>query len=260
MDKLVCLYEKDKIRRPWPPICGVCLVPFQTTEEIPNLLSYDSLDALSLGFRWPERVTPLRSNQTRSSNYTAARRPNINAHLGIRTELSHPALRQARHAMNLDGGESDITQSKADDESEGVQVDNARDGDENDGEKLEVDHLVEEQTPVRAVDIPPRDEIRREAARKILSAYRRSRYRQSPRTPLFVDRTRWFRRCLAVSQKSHWPYEYRILFLGPLPHILLCLARVDAYARELKKVSMKKLLESEGQELEDAQVNVTQAK
>lgn len=258
MDGLVCLYHKDKMQGPLPPICGVRLVPFQTTEEIPNLLNYNSFDALSLGFRWLERVTPLRPTQTRSSNYPAARRPN--AHQGTRTELRHPAWRQARRAMNLGGGQNDITQSKADGGSEGVQVDNAKDGDENDAEKLEVDHHVEEQTPVRAMDIPPRDEIQLEAARKILLAYRHSRHRQSPRTPLFVDRTHWFRRCLAVSQKSHWPQEYRIVFLGPLPHILLCLARVEAYARELKKISLKKLLESEGQELEDAQVNVTQAK
>jgi hypothetical protein len=83
MDELVCLYHKDKMRGPLPPIRGVRLVPFQTTEEIPNLLSYDPLDALSLGFRWPERVTPLRSTQIRSSNYPAAQRPN--AHQGTRS-------------------------------------------------------------------------------------------------------------------------------------------------------------------------------
>jgi len=255
MDELVCLYHKDKMQGPLPPIRGVRLVPFQTTEEIPNLLSYNSLDALSLGFRWPERATPLRPTQTCSSNYPAARRPN--AHQGTRTELRHPAWHQARRPMNLGGGQNDITQSKADGGSEGVQVDN---GDESDAKKLEVDYHVEEQTPVCAMDIPLRDEIQLEAARKILSAYRHSRHRRSPRTPLFVDRTRWFRRCLAVSQKSHWPHEYRIVFLGPLPHILLCLARVEAYARELRTISRKKLLESKGQELEDAQVNMTQAK
>jgi hypothetical protein len=242
----------------FPPICGVRLVPFQTTEEIPNLLSHNSLDALSLGFRWPERVTPLRPTQTRSSNYPAARRPN--AYQGTRTELRHPAWHQARRAMNLGGGQNVIIQSKADGGSEGVQVDNAKDGDENDAEKLEVDHHVEEQALVRAMDIPPRDEIQHEAARKILLAYRHSRHRQSRKTPLFVDRTRWFHQCLAVSQKSHWPHEYRIVFLGPLPHILLCLARVKEYARGLKTISLKKFLESEGQELEDAQVNITQAK
>lgn len=239
MDELVCLYRKDKMQGPLPPIYGVRLVPFQTTEEIPNLLSYNSLDALSLGFRWPERVTPLRSTQSRSSNY--------------------PAWRQARHAMNVGGGQNDTTQSKADGSSERV-VDNAKDGDVNDAEKLEVDRRVEEQAPVCAMDIPLRNEIQLEAARKILLAYRRSRHRQSPKTTLFVDRTRWFRQCLAVSQKSHWPHKYRVVFLGPLPHILLCLVRVEAYARELKTISLKKLLESEGQELEDAQVNVTQAK
>jgi len=248
MDELVCLYHKDKIQGPLPPIGGVRLVPFQTTEEIPNLLSYNSLDALSLGFRWPKRVTPLRPTQTLSSNYPAARRPNV--HQETRTELRHPAWR----------GQNDITQSKANGGCERVQIDNAKDGDENDAEQLEVDHHVEEQTPVRAMDIPPQDEIQLEAARKILSAYRRSRHRQSPRTPLFVDRTRWFRQCLAVLPKSHWPHVYRVVFLGPLPHILLCLARVEAYARELKMISMKKLLQSEGQELEDAQANVTQAK
>jgi hypothetical protein len=170
-----------------------------------------------------------------------------------------PIRGHARRAMDLGSGKNDITQSKANSGSEGVQVDNAKDGDENDAEKLEVDH-VEEQAPVRAMDIPPQDEIQLEAARKILLAYRHSRYRQSPRTPLFMDRTRWFRQCLAVSQKSHWPHEYRVVFLGPLPHILLCLARVEAYARELKTISLKKLLKSVGQELEDAQVNVTQAK
>jgi len=200
---------------------------------------------------------PLRPTQTRPSNYPAARRPH--AHQGTRTELRHPAWRQAQHAMNLGGGQNDITQSKADGGSEGVQVDNAKVGYENDAEKLEVDHHAEEQTPVRAIDIPPPDEIQLEAARKILLAYRHSRHRQSPRTPLFVDRTHWFSQCLAVSQKSPWPHEYRIVFLGPLPHILLCLTRVEAYARELKKISLKKLLKSEGQELEDAQANVTQA-
>lgn len=258
MDALVYLYHKDKMQGPLPPICGVRLVPFQTTEEIPNLLSYHSPDALSLGFRWPERVTPLKYTQTHSSNYLAARRSN--AHQGTRTELRHPAWHQARRAMNLGVGQNDITQSKADGGSEEVQVDNAKDEDETDAEKLEVGHHVEEQAPVRAMDIPPRDEIQLEAARKILLAYRHRRYRQSPRTPLFMDRTRWFRRCLAVSQKSHWPHEYRIIFLGPLPHILLCLARVEVYARELKTISLKQLLESEGQELEDAPVKLTQAK
>jgi hypothetical protein len=91
-------------------------------------------------------------------------------------------------------------------------------------------------------------ETEMQAALRIQSAYRgmllrRSRIATTGREPA---RRRFFEQCLTCTQDFGWKQNsyYRLLFLGPLPHLLLCL-EISATAIAAQKTKAKKRLSSE---------------
>lgn len=105
-----------------------------------------------------------------------------------------------------------------------------------------IDHTVDLEAITRTVDAarvehvykpPTEGEIR--AARLISSCYRRLRSRRQamPKKGLPEARHRWFVSCQEQSQNMDRPY--RLVFLGPLPHALVCTEKLGAYAINARK-------------------------
>jgi hypothetical protein len=86
-----------------------------------------------------------------------------------------------------------------------------------------------------------------EAARKIQNAYRRYVRRRSSRA-VNAEIDAIFVTCLKETQSSEWrPGYYSFLFLGPLPHLLVCLERGIALTHAAK-AKTKGLLNKESHE------------
>jgi len=136
-------------------------------------------------------------------------------------------------------------------------------------EELELDPTVDAETLAQSlnaaraqevVDTPSQEEIN--AACIIQATYRRKRTRQlgGVRTKLSEARRRFFIKCWAESEKIEWPRRhYRLLFLGPLPHLLLCLERANTSAFESKMISKRRLTAATHLQIEDEQMRMTEA-
>ncbi|KAG5646926.1 hypothetical protein DXG03_002002 [Asterophora parasitica] len=111
----------------------------------------------------------------------------------------------------------------------------------------------------------PTDEEQR-AAPIIQAAYKRAllrRMKQAARTGLAASRTRKFALCLESAMQSpvQWGAEhfrYRVLLLGPLPHVLLCLDIAQAAALAHKKTAKKHLRSASHEKLENLQKRLTE--
>ncbi|KAJ7725516.1 hypothetical protein DFH07DRAFT_853912 [Mycena maculata] len=69
----------------------------------------------------------------------------------------------------------------------------------------------------------------------------------------------FFAACLKVAATMEWPkQEYRLRFLGPLPHLLLCLDVVHATAQKQKKYIKKDLRDAKHEKLEALDKQLTQ--
>jgi hypothetical protein len=102
--------------------------------------------------------------------------------------------------------------------------------------------------------VPSANEVR--AASIIQNAYRccqRSASHRHGSVSSVTARDRSFKACLAEAQKIAWigGNYYRKLFLGPLPHVLLCLEKVGSYAVTTREQVKKLTVTAEGQELQD---------
>ena len=92
------------------------------------------------------------------------------------------------------------------------------------------------------------------AAQLIKSTYKRilSRRNGAAKRGLAASRAAIYDVCYAETQKMDWPNRtYRLLFLGPLVHALLCLDVVHADVASLKKGIKKRLHAAAYQELEE---------
>ncbi|RDB28998.1 TPR and ankyrin repeat-containing protein 1 [Hypsizygus marmoreus] len=109
------------------------------------------------------------------------------------------------------------------------------------------------------VHAPSEAELR--AVSVIQKTYRRSllRRRKTAKARLPAARSRFFDMCLERAQNMVWKQNshYRPLFLGPLPHILLCLDIAQATAFTEKAAVKKHLRSSRHEELEDLSLRLT---
>lgn len=108
---------------------------------------------------------------------------------------------------------------------------------------------------------PSEDELR--AASVIQQAYRRvflRRRRDATIVGLLAARRRFFSICFDKSQEMAWKDNsyYRRLFLGPLPHILLCLDATQAAILSQKKITKKHLLHNRHEELDELGPKLTE--
>jgi hypothetical protein len=137
-------------------------------------------------------------------------------------------------------------------------------------EELEPDPTVDVETLAQSmntariqhvVDAPSQEQI--DAARTIQKMYRRNLLRRhgGTKTKLSEARRRFFIECWAESEKMVWPYRhYRLLFLGPLPHLLLCLERANTTTFESKMKVKRDMIRATHLQIEDVQKRMTVAK
>ncbi|EGN94529.1 hypothetical protein SERLA73DRAFT_114784 [Serpula lacrymans var. lacrymans S7.3] len=84
------------------------------------------------------------------------------------------------------------------------------------------------------------------------------RRRKAPKHGLASHRAQVFTTYQDASCTIEWPNGYyRLLFLGPLPHIMVCLERVVSYAKTAKDNVKKRLTRVEHQELEEVSERLT---
>ncbi|KJA29102.1 hypothetical protein HYPSUDRAFT_32443 [Hypholoma sublateritium FD-334 SS-4] len=112
----------------------------------------------------------------------------------------------------------------------------------------------------------PLSEALNEAALRCQSLYRkkvRCKQKGSELDSLkSIQRTNCFEACLLVSTKIDWAARshYQRVFLGPLPHILVCLKSAHTWASEMKTRNKKRLTSGTHQELEDIMKRLTDQK
>lgn len=113
-------------------------------------------------------------------------------------------------------------------------------------------------------------EVQIEAALRIQRVYRQVlRNRQSgARKGLSAARNRHFIAYRLQSEKMYWPKgrfylsapRYRIIFLGPMPHLLVCLERARTVASEELAQAKRRVASAKHQDLESVQAKVKIAK
>jgi hypothetical protein len=141
---------------------------------------------------------------------------------------------------------------------------------QDDIEELELDPTVDAETLARSMntaraqdiaDAPSQKQV--DAACIIQTMYRRNLYRRGrdARSTLSEARSRFFIQCWGESEKIEWPRRhYRLLLLGPLPHLLLCLERANTHAFDSKMKVKKRLTVAKHEDLENVQTMMTEAK
>lgn len=109
---------------------------------------------------------------------------------------------------------------------------------------------------------PTAEEV--QAANVIRRAYLRHRARleqlAAPKEALDTIRLRIIESYRTAAESLEWPdREYRMLFLGPLPHAYFCLERARHYVHETKREARKRLTSAIHLELEEVSGKMTQA-
>jgi hypothetical protein len=107
-----------------------------------------------------------------------------------------------------------------------------------------------------APDFVP-SEIEKQAARILLHTYQRrqvARQRGVTKLPrLQMELSRIFSLCLEEAQLLQWPSQehiYRKVYLGALPHILLCLEEVHKHIHSAKSAAKERMKVAKGLDLE----------
>lgn len=140
--------------------------------------------------------------------------------------------------------------------------------DDDDGVQHTTEDAVEEAdveaisraVPSDAVPVAEYSDKQREAVLRISSAYRRLRSKRQAESKGGVMATRsiLFKDCLTKLSTLKFPRPYyRLLFLGPLPHILVCLTAAHNYAWNSKSDVKKRMKDAKHQEYEELMDNQT---
>ena len=112
-------------------------------------------------------------------------------------------------------------------------------------------------------EIATSTQSQRAAARVFEHTYQRliQRRRQGEENPLAIKRNRLFLKCLSAAEKIQWEQRrYRFLFLGPLPHLLLCLEKASNHAYNTKNRLKKRINTAHHRDLDEAQAKMTEIK
>lgn len=90
----------------------------------------------------------------------------------------------------------------------------------------------------------------------------RHRRNVANRTALQISCNNFFDECLKESQKIEWPpgSYYRLLFLGPLPHVLVCLHAAHSWTMENKKRNKARFKTATHQDLDEVNKRLTEQK
>ena len=154
---------------------------------------------------------------------------------------------------------------KSEDPSAGAEI-------HEDIEEPEVDHtdVMNSTTAVETIAntaLPDTNELPSEEkihAAGVLMAYWKfliSR-RKVKKTVVQASRTTFFEACRVEASRMDWPHGrcYRMLFLGPLPHVLVCLSWVLSFLMEAKDKAKKRYNVAAHQELDNVMKKMTELK
>jgi hypothetical protein len=258
MDCIVQLYHENRIHGPIPQ--GVRRILFKTLDQIPSLLGFtgQSISALELDQR-TGTAPPVPSHALMSR---VDELPQDATLLGMQRGVTSGAATHTTNHMS-DQFTGQDTRNMIAVAEETVQAEDA-------AEELELDPTVDAETLAQSmnttrvqhvVDAPSQEQI--EAACVIQTMYRRNllRRHRGTRTKLSEARRRFFIECWAESEKMTWPHRYyRLLFLGPLPHLLLCLERANTVAFESKVKAKRDLFSATNLQIEHAQKTMNLAR
>lgn len=230
MDELVQLFQ-DGAQGHRRPIVGVRFISFraledirrslQTTSEEPDISSKPQVSTLR-----PEAEPFVPSVFLRGGDEKARGRP-----FPIEDEAESNDLGEATHDA---------------DEPEDFHYEHG------DTHLADTTALVRSAVLARAQRPPSEKEVR--AASLIQDTYRRTVWHRRGKSQegLSAARAVHFISCWTQAREMSWPNRYyRLLFLGPLPHVLLCLDAVYTYASSTKAKTKKRLGVARHEELEE---------
>ena len=213
LDELIQLYDDSKKPGRYKAPQDVRRVFFKTIEDVPRLLS--------------DASTPSFLSSLRPDAPTFVPRARQNATPDAKDQRDNPGV------FDVDIEEPDVEHMDV------LSPDNT------------VESIASTALPVEHKP-PSAEQIH--AARVFQVAYRRamSRRRKMVKTAAEASRASLFDACLAESKTMEWPHNYyRLLFLGPIPHVLVCIGGVQSYAVGAKEKAKKRWSTASHQELED---------
>jgi hypothetical protein len=258
MDEMVQLLDESKITGPLFPAPGVRPVVFVDLEQIPHLLA--TAHPLPVPTVKPRVQVSLPGYHGAAHDAVVECRDS-NPLPAPRSSVEHGLLTyHGRSIVSAETSDKDIVDA---DTTEDVEEQNNTEQLEPDA-SVDVDSLAHSMDSAKAQeDIVVHSDGQIEAARVIQAMYRRNAECRggSARSSLSEAKSRLFIGCLAECEKLKWPRShYRLLFLGPLPHLLACLERANTFPFEAKTKVKKRLTTAEHLELEDVQMKMTEAK
>ena len=109
---------------------------------------------------------------------------------------------------------------------------------------------------------PPPTAEQLSAARLFTALYRRrlrARTQSAPKKGLAQNREKWYLACREVLASHKMAPEYRLLYLGPLPHALACLDGIYEFAQKAKKSARARLETAMHAEYEAVQFEMDKA-
>ncbi|KAL0573766.1 hypothetical protein V5O48_008193 [Marasmius crinis-equi] len=114
--------------------------------------------------------------------------------------------------------------------------------------------VTQEETEAEAEESPARPPTEKEiaAAVKIQQTYRHHRRRRQPSSNARIAACReFFKQALAESSSIQWrSTRYKLLFLGAVPHAMVCLDSIDGWAKAQKQKNKKKLYKGSHEDIE----------
>jgi hypothetical protein len=222
LDELIQLYDDGKKQSCNPPPEGARRVFYKTVEDVPRLLS--------------ETVTPSFLSSLRAD---------------APTFVPREANKFTRDRAADDQG------SEVHEEIEEPDADNT--------DMINTAAVVETIANTALSDaneLPSEEKIH--ATRVFQVAYRKAliRRRKATKTVGEASRMSFFEACQLEARNMEWPHGryYRMLFLGPLPHGLVCLDAVHSYAARARDKAKKRFKMVSHQELEDIGKKMTEFK
>ncbi|KAH7911824.1 hypothetical protein BJ138DRAFT_1005801 [Hygrophoropsis aurantiaca] len=229
VNDLVHLVCEGKTASTWRAVEHVEKLTYANAEEIPSLLA--------------KHLAAARSNL----------RPEAPAFVPV---MGLQGQTQWGHIIGLtEGSNRDGTQTPIEDDDAAVVDDEAFP----DGQEIQIDRVADRDSFAHAVDetmvqsnIPTEEET--QAAGILQTIYRRrlDRRSRSARAALDEERHAFFEECLKQVKSTEWaPSYYRLLYLGPLPHLLLCLERAVAILHDTKRKIKGRLTKNNYDRLEE---------
>ncbi|GLB36677.1 putative uvrD-like helicase C-terminal domain [Lyophyllum shimeji] len=227
-DDLIQLHDLGREPAPKRVPPGVRLVAFKANDDLPKLLGATSWTDIAVALEEPEP--------------------------GHQLDEAVPATDGVPDDERLpDADVDDAEDGLVAEETDGVEIVDTEDG-EAEAEALPIISDIPQAQPPTAAEI--------HAASIIQKAYRRAllRRRQMAKTGLSALRSRKFAASFEKARTMVWKDKssYRLLFLGPLPHILLCLDIAYAATMNQKKSVKKRWTSASHETLDGLSSHLTQ--